>query len=1351
MTFEILRKEKTKSNTKTSLYIVGIGSSAGGLQALELFLKQWPTSTSFSFVIIQHLSPNHKSLISEILARYTQMKVKEAIEGDVVLPNCIYIKPGAKNLEIKNGKLKLTDRPPNNQINFSIDIFLTSLAKEQKEKAIAIILSGTGTDGTKGAKAIKETGGIVFVQNPKSSSFNGMPNSVISQGLADFILPPNQIPTELINLVIHPNSLTSISSTYSENENNEILNKILKILKTHTGYNFFSYKKHTLFRRIEKRINITRSKNLEQYIVFLKKNTEEKFILAKEFLIGVTNFFRDNEAFKIIENQVIPSIVNKKTRGDIIKIWIVACSTGEEAYSITILLHQYLIEKKIDIDFKVFATDLDEAAISIASKGIYNKNIEAELPPEILNNFFIKESENYKIDSLIRQKVIFSKHDILQNPPFIKMDLISCRNMLIYMENNIQAKVMASLHYALNLNGFLFLGSSESIGVFNKNFEEINAKWRIYKNTDNNRKSEISKNNQWRIRRDGKISLKTNNKTEPIAENITKSINKVLMDQLCAVSICIDDNFEIIHATGKLKKYIQYPEEGYSNNLLKILPNQLNIPIGSAVRKLHTNTNTNKKNKLESIEKRIRFVKNNSTQNIRIITAPLNIFSNNKIYIVTLIEENTNKTKDDDFINIHSIVNNNKEIEELKEALGETRDNLQTTIEELENSNEEMQATNEELLASNEELQSTNEELQSLNEELHTVNAELQDKNTELIELNSDIENLMKNINIGTIFLDKDFLIRKFTPSITEHFQLMNTDIGRSISHFSGTLGGEDLIKYSKKVIDTLQPFKKEVKNAKRHWFLMQIFPYRSQEDIINGVVINFININESKKIINEKNKINNFLTHLLDSNPAIIYVYNLIENKNIYSNANIAEMAGYSTQEIKNMGNDLLKNVIHPNDLPKVYKHFERLRNSHNDDIIQIEYRLITKNNKKFIWVLTSDKVYERNKEGKAITSLGIAQEITHYKNLKLKLKQSEERFRLAIKSTGSALWEWSSLDTDEAWYSNELYSLLGYSKEELTTNFSNLTNLIHPEYIKIFRTSLSQHVEEGTPFEEEILIKTKNNGYRWFKVNGKTQPINQYKNDKKIVGTLLDINQKKESENKMCELNVELERFAYLASHDLKEPLNTVTSFTKLFKEDYGEQFDETANQYLNFIEQASTRMITLTNDLLLYSQLDKKSLNLHKFDLNEVLEKVKLDLQDTITKNNAKIVSLKKLPEIIGNEIQISQLLQNLISNSLKYRSENDPVIEISFSEKISYFEISVKDNGIGIDEKHHSKIFEVFKRLHCQSEYEGTGIGLANCKRIADNHGGRIWVKSKQGDGAEFIFTIPKLNENENEKN
>lgn len=1314
-------------------YIVGIGASAGGLEALQSFFEYCPDSTGMAFVIVQHLSPDYKSLMPELLSRHTSMPVTEALNDEKVLPNHIYMIPGRKNIIIEDGILKLIHRPRTSEVNFSIDIFLNSLAEFKKEKSIGVILSGTGSDGSRGGKSIKEIGGTIFVQDPDTCKFDGMPRSAISHGLADYILSSADMPEELVLFTNHSDFGEIITGT-DLGKKKEYIYRILKLIKNQTQFDFYNYKIPTLLRRTAKRMNICKMPTVEEYIEYLYNHPDEKYILSNEFLIGVTKFFRDEPAFKEIEKIVIPALLKGIVPGQLIKAWSVACSTGEEAYSLAILLEEAKEKSKIDWKYRVFATDIDANAIESANKGIYNQNIMADVTPDRLKKYFIFKDGAYHISRDIRKNIVFSKHDILQNPPFNKMDLVCCRNMLIYIESGAQHKILSSLHFALKLNGFLILGPSENISKIGSKFEVISKKWNIYTNINPTRIIDIQNNSEWLINKNSTVASMSRTVTNSREEKILLSVNRQIMEDFNSASICITEKLDITYAVGKLKNYIEIPDEGYSNNLSRILPDNILIPITTGIRKIRTDK------KKKYVTKNVRILNEDKIIHLKIIIQPLDPSSKyHQFFTVTFINGDQRILSDSEReIILPEIVTNNEELGELKEALLESQQNLQATIEELETSNEEMQATNEELLAANEELQSTNEELQSLNEELHTVNAELQEKNYELLELNSDMDNLMKSTDIGTMFLDKKLNIRKFTPPVRNHFKLREEDLGRSITHFSGEIGLEttEFIEEIKTVLETLIPIKNEFQTNEGKWYLRQILPYRSKHDGIQGVVINFVDIDMLKKAIQEKEASNHLISQVNRLVPHHIWTFNLKTSNVEYYNKN----DGSEETSFQNY-KQLLDGLAHPEDKPRIKKFLKNLNKLNDEETSSIEYRLIIDEEKedKYRWFNVIITPFKRNPQGKVKTMLALARDINTEKLNQIEIAKNKKHLESIYENAPVGImlvYENSTVIESSKGISN----LLGYNDNELIGK--KLLNITHPDDIKISKKELVGRGQEGK--REVVSVDKrylkKDGEYVW--VNVVVNPIFDKENKLMFnIAILNDISQRKKDAIELQRVNEELERFAYLASHDLKEPLRSIHSFANRFMEKYKENVDEKGKKYLDYIIQSTSQMQTLTDELLTYSKLGNKEVEFRNIDLNTTLNSITNHLHKSIEESNASI-TFNTLPKIKGDPTQIEMLFQNLISNALKYRSEAPPVIVIEEIKNQDYWEFSVKDNGIGILPKYHERIFEVFRRLHNKNEYSGTGIGLSNCKRIVNNHDGKIRVESTGTNGSTFIFTIKK---------
>lgn len=891
------------------LICVGIGASAGGLEALEIFFRNMPIDSGVAFIVVQHLSPDYKSLMSELLSRYTTMEIYRAEDGIQVEPNSIYLIPPKKNMTMFHGKLFLTEQDTNRGLNLPIDIFLRSLAQDKGKDSIGIILSGTGSDGTLGIRAIKEAGGMVMVQDDQSAKFDGMPRSSIATGLVDYILSPDKMPEELVKYVKHPyiNKTGRIDNIISKDE--DILAKILKIVREKVGVDFSYYKPATIIRRLEKRISINQISKIENYISYLAQSPNEARILYKELLIGVTQFFRDQDSFNVLREKVIPEIFKSKEVNGRIRIWSVGCSTGEEAYSLAILFREYMDEHKLDLDVKVFATDLDSESIEFASAGIYPESIISDVLPERLKMYFVKRESSYIVNERIRRMVIFASHNILKDPPFTKLDLIVCRNMLIYLNAAMQRRIMAMFYYALIQTGNLFLGSSETLGDIAEGYSTISSKWKVYRIKEGYRlPAQYTFHNTITSLRENRYKNRPESPSISVSEGFrVENIYEEIVAGFLPPGVLLDSRFDLIHAFKDVNRFLRIPQGRANLNILKMVLPEISVVLGSLLHKVSKEkkeltfreVQINLGGVLTYIDIGCRYIEEGRGKNL--------------YFLVTFIEKQVNEAETVKVDNFDLKTHYNERFSELERELQFTRENLQATIEELETSNEELQSTNEELIASNEELQSTNEELQSVNEELYTVNSEYQNKIEELTQLSNDMNNLLKNTNIGTIFLDKFLRIRRYTPAIVKTINVMEMDLGRPVFHISHNLIYDDFQQDIEKILQTLVPREVEVQDKAGNWYLLRMLTYRTVENAVDGVVLTLIDITERKRLEERIRSERDLLLRSLDISPIGQIIINL-EGIISYANKAMGELLGLNTAEFVGKHFDSIKWISREN-----------------------------------------------------------------------------------------------------------------------------------------------------------------------------------------------------------------------------------------------------------------------------------------------------------------------------------------------------------------------------------------------------------------------------------------------------
>jgi two-component system, chemotaxis family, CheB/CheR fusion protein len=838
------------NNSLSSNYIVGVGASAGGLEAINELFDSMPANTGFSFILVQHLSPDHKSLMGDLLSKHTEMQVMEAEEAMLVRPNSIYLIPTAKTMTLKNGKLRLEDKRRDHQPNNAIDIFFESLSADRGEKAVGIILSGTGTDGTKGIQSIKAKGGTVFIQDPATAQFDGMPNSAISSGYIDLILSPDMMAEELAEYLREAPFLKSFNALNNQEE--AVLVDILDLVHKHTLHDFANYKRPTIHRRLARRMLEKGIKSLVDYYNYLQGHPDEIRKLCNEFLLHVTKFFRDEEAFDVLKGTVIPEIIAKKDPHEMVKIWSIACSTGEEPYSLAMLFAECLDSLgRTDTEIKIFATDISQTVIDTASKGLYTAEQVKNLSKERLDRFFVAESNQYRVSPQLRRMVVFARHDISKDPPFSKIDLVVCRNMLIYMNPLLQKNILQKVHFAVNEEGFVFLGPSENLGILKDVMSDVDKKWKIYRCISKTKVADLEAFSSPTDRTYQNLS-NVAAKSKNALNNLTEIFKETLLEEYDYAGIFIDKDFEVKQAIGNFKKYMDFPEGNFNFNLLKLVPADLSIALSTGIRKAMKDND-------RVVQRRVKVNDGKTQRSVTIIIKPYLIqktYLQPFLFIILKEDEVQQKVF---AAAVTPEVYSNERIEELEVELSNTKENLQALIEEVESSNEELQSSNEEIVSSNEELQSTNEELQSLNEELHTVNAEHQLKIKELVELNDDLNNYFRNTDIGQILIDKRLIIRKFTPIATKQVNLIASDIGRSIVDISTNMPDLNFVNDIKGVMQSGKVIEKEVQMEGEKTYLMRIAPYLRQNAVVDGVVVNFLDVSEVKKL-------NHFLQAVLNS-----------------------------------------------------------------------------------------------------------------------------------------------------------------------------------------------------------------------------------------------------------------------------------------------------------------------------------------------------------------------------------------------------------------------------------------------------------------------------------------------------
>lgn len=1319
--------------------IVGIGASAGGLEAIEEFFDHMPPDSGLAFVVVQHLSPDFKSMMDELIGRRSDMPARFIHNEQRIEPNSIYLIPPKHGLSIADGTLLLSDQEPS-AFNLPIDAFFGSLAQEYGCRSVGIILSGTGSDGTRGVQEIHDADGMVIVQSTESAKFDGMPQSAIATGVADYELPPHSMPEILLQRQSHLGRRQGpVVSRSVEFESSYM--RMVAMIRDRFGIDLTLYKPGTIERRIERRLAIGRFETFDEYAAELLRDDDELDRLYADMLIGTTQFFRDDTAFEKLRRDVIPELIASASDTGKLRLWVPGCATGEEAYSLAMMLDQAMMESGEEREIKIFASDVHQASIESAAAGIFSQEQVSEVSPEQLQRYFVPSGESFQISPLLRRMVIFATHNIFKDPPFTNLDMVACRNMLIYFQGFAQRKALATLHFSLRTGGVLFLGPSESLGELDDEFDVIDSRNRIFR-----KRREVRLANPFslspppvpgRVPRELRSEL---NRSDEVLQRVYAS----MLDEIAPPGFLVNEHLEVLHVFGDAKKYLSVPSGRVSTDLSKLIVKDLQLPVKSSIFRT-------KKGESPVVFNQVAARVGDESYHFDLCARSISDHRSEANFFLVSIEkcESTQQSRIDE---AKSLQHDQDDVSttglmircsELERELNQTREHLQSTIEELESSNEELQSTNEELVASNDELQATNEELHSVNEELHSVNTEHQHKISELMETTADLDNLIRASEIGTVFVDEDCRIRKFTPAIQGLIHLRSQDIGRPIDHMGHNLdlGDKILVECVDQVRQSDRRQEYQVRTKSGSPLLMRIVPYRLHHGKEAGVVICFVDLTNVEEVREHLNESQRRLNATLSAANIGLWEWQVGEDVVTWDD-NIYRIFGAPKDGVHRRYEDVLASV-HPDDIETFERDVDRaIKEGEPYDTF---YRIIRGDG--VVRWLHAKGVVLRDDLGRATRMMGICWDDT------ARLETLGERERLAsiIEMTNDAVITVSQSGKIESWNSGA-EMLYGYPPEEILGQPIERLRADKgwERFEKMIRDAIS-----GNAVSRTRICHSQSDGST-IHLSASACPV--FHTGGRISGAaaiLRDVTELVEAESstaavnaRLKRVNAELEQFSFIASHDLREPLRTTRSFCELIHKKYQNKIDEQADRWLHFIIDATSRMQELIDALMSYSRLDLHDPPSEQVDLNCVIADVLSDLQTQIGESGA-VIDAGTLPQLRVDRVLMAQLFQNLISNAIKFsgttesREGKPPTISISAQQRNGCWEISVSDNGIGIEDEFRQKVFDLFRRLHDRETYPGTGIGLAVCQKIVRLHSGRIWAESNEPHGTVIRFSIPDL--------
>jgi len=1316
--------------------IIVIGASADGIKYLEAFLEHTPDEENCSIVVMQHQLPDSKSNLSDILNRVTSLTVTNIEDGLEIRGGYLYVSPPGMYVTITSNKFRTEELSQlKKHLRLPIDHLLRSVAVSKQENVVAVILSGTGSDGSLGIKEVKSEGGFVVVQDPKNLKFSDMPRNAIDTGIVDAILPIEKIPGYVQDYI---RQRVQKKNVFDRDDTPELLNELHEIIKDETRLDFKDYKQNTLNRRISRRMAVRKADTLKEYVNILRESQQEVQMLYKDFLIGVTSFFRDNDAFQTLYDEVFPQIFSDGTSQPV-RIWVTACATGEEAYSMAILVKEFMKSNNLRRQVQIFASDIDKEALEYARTGKYPENISADLPDTFLNNYFLKLDNHYQVHKDLRDMIVFAKHDLLSDPPYSRVDLVTCRNFLIYLNKNKQEHVFKIFSYALNQEGYLFLGKSESKNSL-ETFAVFNQKSKILvKKKDNTAIREILISSKF-----GHFDKEMRGVPEKKSKSLPQVANEIATRQFMDPLLFVDHSGTVLYSLGKCDEYFEFPVGEPSNKVQDFAAEGLRIPISNALKKVVADE------KHEVTYEHLKLLKGDDIVILSLKVRKMTEYPRIKgVFMIQLKTQNNISIsgKKEGANDKPFDVDQQEYIKELEADLREAREYLRNVIEELEIANEELKSTNEEAQSTNEELQSSNEELetakeesQSLNEELETANDELQRKIIELRRLNDDLNNFLTSTQIGNIFLDKDLIIRRFTRHINSIIDLSDTDIGKPIEKFAISYENQNLIYNVKQVLETLIPFEKEIRANNKRYFWMRILPYRTVQDSIEGAVVTFTDITELKKAqrlaASHQKQYKQLFSHM-NNGFALCQLTETDENQGIQINdINNAfrklffyinfEDGQFSDMLPANIRKEVIKTAVDV--AQNGFSHAQEYYFENIDKHLRLHY-------------------FSHKKDHFAL----LVEDIS---NLKQEL-QTRQHLSSIVESSDDAIYSESPEGRILSW-NKGAERLYGFTETEIEGKISS--DFFASEKFD-HNSELLAKVRQGVTVQHhETLHKTK---------SGNILPVAITKSPiKDANGVVLAISNivknntyVKEREKALVEAKEATEKAAQLQSaflanmsHEIRTPLNSILGYTDLM---LAELEGEKTQKWLKTINNSGNQLLQLINDIVDVSKLEAGEVTLHhtSFDVVNLVVGVYEELAYQCNTKTSGVDFRYSIPKGISNyyiktdKTRLKQVLYNLIHNAFKFTEKG--YVDFGFkitenNEKITFF---VKDTGIGISETFRERIFNRFHQGEQVSDkaVRGTGLGLSISKGLTGLLNGEMWLESEKGKGSTFYISLPVVKE------